>query len=142
MQPALMRWFTWLYACSASGLGKSCVQDIVRAGGNAAVLDLNVSLGEAVVAELGADATRFFTCDVSDTASIAAAVAGVAGWVRDTGKPLGGIIPAAGVGRPGLILDRNLEPLALDAIDFVLSINLRGTLDLVRQALPLLARAP
>jgi hypothetical protein len=41
--------------------------------------------------------------DVTDTESIAAAVAGTAEWVSQTGKPLGGIIPAAGVGNPGLV---------------------------------------
>jgi NAD(P)-dependent dehydrogenase (short-subunit alcohol dehydrogenase family) len=42
---------------------------------------------------------------------------------------------------PGLILDKTLTPVSLDSIDFVLSINLRGTLDLVRQLLPQLAAA-
>lgn len=34
------------------------------------------------------------------------------------------------------IIDRHNEPLSLSSIDFVLNINLRGTLDFVRQALP------
>lgn len=87
---------------SASGLGKACVQDIVSSGGNAAVLDMNEDLGNAVVKELGSS-VRFFQCDVSNTESVAAAVAGTVSWVKQSGKPLGGIIPAAGVGRPGLV---------------------------------------
>jgi len=75
----------------------------VRAGGNAAVLDMNDETGAAVVNELGRTSVKFWHCDVSDTDSIAAAVAAVVAWVRDTGKPLGGIIPAAGVGSPGLV---------------------------------------
>lgn len=90
---------------SASGLGKACVQDIVKSDGNAAILDMNAELGDALVKELG-PSVRFFACDVSDTESIAAAVKGLAAWVKDTGKPLGGIIPAAGVGRPGLVSRR------------------------------------
>jgi NAD(P)-dependent dehydrogenase (short-subunit alcohol dehydrogenase family) len=66
-------------------------------------------------------------------------VAATVAWTAQTGKPLGGIIPAAGVGHPGLILDKQLRPVPLDSVDFVLSINLRGTLDLVRQLLPHLA---
>ncbi|GAB7353929.1 hypothetical protein MBLNU459_g4537t1 [Dothideomycetes sp. NU459] len=34
------------------------------------------------------------------------------------------------------MVDRNNEPLSLSSIDFVLNINLRGTLDFVRQCLP------
>jgi NAD(P)-dependent dehydrogenase (short-subunit alcohol dehydrogenase family) len=90
---------------SASGLGRACVLDICKRGGNAAVLDMNEEQGNLLVKELGSgnDTTRFFPCDVSDTESIAAAVKGVSEWVKETRKPVGGIIPAAGVGRPGLV---------------------------------------
>lgn len=40
------------------------------------------------------------------------------------------------------MLDKNLNPLSLSSIDFVLSINLRGVLDLIRQFLPALASSP
>lgn len=105
------------------------------------ILDMNEELGNALVTELGPSAAKFVVCDVSDTASIASAVDAAAAWVKETGKPLGGIIPAAGVGHPGLILDKQLRPVSLESVDFVLSINLRGTLDLVRQLLPHLAAA-
>ena len=87
---------------SASGLGRACVFDICGKGGHAAILDMNEDLGAALVEELG-PSSRLFECDVSNTDSIAAAVAGIAEWTKKTGKPLGGIIPAAGVGRPGLV---------------------------------------
>ncbi|KAK0657732.1 hypothetical protein B0T16DRAFT_425869 [Cercophora newfieldiana] len=132
---------TFVVSGGASGLGRACVLDICEKGGNAAIMDMNEELGGALVNQLGSSA-RFFRCDVSDTESIAAAVEGLARWTKETGKPLGGIIPAAGVGRPGLILDKNGNPLTLEAIDFVLGINLRGTLDFVRQVLPHLASAP
>jgi NAD(P)-dependent dehydrogenase (short-subunit alcohol dehydrogenase family) len=78
------------------------VLDICKKGGYAAILDMNSELGDALVKELGASA-RFFQCDVSDTDSIAAAVKDLTAWTQEAGKPLGGIIPAAGVGRPGLV---------------------------------------
>jgi NAD(P)-dependent dehydrogenase (short-subunit alcohol dehydrogenase family) len=102
---------------------------------------MNEELGNALVSELSPSSARFFVCDVSDTASIASVVESTAAWIKETGKPLGGIIPAAGVGHPGLIIDKDLRPVSLESIDFVLSINLRGTLDLVRQLLPQLAAA-
>jgi 3-hydroxyacyl-CoA dehydrogenase/3-hydroxy-2-methylbutyryl-CoA dehydrogenase len=124
---------------SASGLGRACVRDIVAAGGNAVILDMNEELGKALVSELG-PSTHFIQCDVTDTDNIKAAVDASIAWINKTGKPLGGIIPAAGVGHPGLIIDKNLNPVSLESVDFVLSINLRGTIDLVRQLLPHLAK--
>jgi 3-hydroxyacyl-CoA dehydrogenase/3-hydroxy-2-methylbutyryl-CoA dehydrogenase len=38
------------------------------------------------------------------------------------------------------MIDRNNEPLSLSSIDFVLNINLRGTLDFVRQLVPLMTK--
>ncbi|KAH6972005.1 hypothetical protein BKA56DRAFT_676989 [Ilyonectria sp. MPI-CAGE-AT-0026] len=84
----------------------------------------------------------FFPCDVSDTESIAAAVKGAVDWSQETGKLLGGIITAAGVGTPSLILDGDYKPCSLEHVDFVLNINLRGTLDPIRQILPHLAAVP
>ena len=38
------------------------------------------------------------------------------------------------------ILDRNLNPFSLDDFDFVMNVNVRGTIDLIRQVLPHMAR--
>ncbi|KAK3497314.1 uncharacterized protein B0T23DRAFT_410737 [Neurospora hispaniola] len=132
---------TFVVSGGASGLGRACVRDIVKSGGNAAVIDMNEETGAALAKELGSS-IRFFQCDVTDTESIASVVKSTLEWIKETGKPLGGIIPAAGVGSPGLMLDKSLNPLSLSSIDFVLSINLRGVLDLVRQFLPALASSP
>lgn len=107
-------------------------------GGYIAILDLNADNGQQVVSEMGAR-TKFFECDVSESASIEAAVKGVEAWIKETGKPLGAIIPAAGVGMPGKLIDRNNKPIPMDNLDFVININLRGTLDVIRNALPLMA---
>ncbi|KAI1375345.1 short chain dehydrogenase [Hypoxylon crocopeplum] len=124
----------------ASGLGQACVEEICRNGGNAAVLDLNEENGAAVVKTLPDGTGKFFACDVLETDSIAAAVRETMEWVQQTGKPLGGIIPAAGVGPPATILDRDGSAFSLDTFDFVVNVNLRGTIDLVRQCLAHLAK--
>lgn len=103
---------------------------------------MNEDLGKALASDLNSaspNSAKFLPCDVSSTSSIADAVAAIVSWTQETGKPLGGIIPAAGVGHPGLILDKNLRAVDMKSVDFVLGINLRGTLDLVRQVLPHLA---
>jgi NAD(P)-dependent dehydrogenase (short-subunit alcohol dehydrogenase family) len=38
------------------------------------------------------------------------------------------------------ILDRNLNPFSLSDFDFVMNVNVRGTIDLIRQVLPHMAR--
>ncbi|KAI1743276.1 short chain dehydrogenase [Xylaria scruposa] len=131
---------TFVVSGGASGLGQAAVEEICRNGGNVAILDLNEELGAEVVKLLPKGAGKFFVCDVLETESIAAAVAGVVAWIEETGKPMGGIIPAAGVGNPSTILDRNGDAFSLDSFDFVVNINLRGTVDLVRQCLVHLAK--
>lgn len=124
-------------------MGRAVAEDLVRHGANVALLDRNEDDGQAVVTALGGDkVAKFFAVDVTDTDSIAAAVEGVVAWITNTTKkPLGGVVPAAGVGFPGLILDRKLKPLPLPSWDFVLNVNLRGTVDLVRQVLPYMGGA-
>lgn len=87
---------------SASGLGKACVEEISKYGGNAAILDLNEEDGEAFAKEVGSSG-KFFVCNVLETESIAKAVNGVVDWVKETGKTLGGVIPAAGVSLPATV---------------------------------------
>ncbi|KAH8883603.1 NAD(P)-binding protein [Thozetella sp. PMI_491] len=130
---------TFVVSGGASGLGRACVRDVCRSGGNAVILDMNEDLGGELVKELGPSA-KFFPCDVTDTENIASVVKSSVEWINQTGKPLGGIIPAAGVGNPGLMLDKKGQPVSIESIDFVLNINLRGTLDLTRQFLPHLAK--
>ncbi|TDZ32959.1 putative oxidoreductase [Colletotrichum spinosum] len=130
---------TFIISGGASGLGQACVEEMCKNGGNVAILDMNEDLGNELVSKLGSSA-KFFPCDVLDTKSIESAVKGTAEWMKTSGKPLGGVIPAAGVGNPATILDRDGKPFDLDTWDFVLNINLRGTIDLVRQSLALLAK--
>ncbi|KAI1104582.1 short chain dehydrogenase [Jackrogersella minutella] len=131
---------TFVVSGGASGLGQACVEEICRNGGNVAVLDLNEENGATVIKSLPSGSGKFFLCDVLETDSIAAAVKGTVEWIQETGKPLGGIIPAAGVANPATILDREGNAFSLDDFDFVVNINLRGTIDLVRQCLAHLAK--
>ena len=56
----------------ASGLGRATVEMIVAAGGKVAILDMNEGLGNALVAELGADNCLFAATNVADEASVQA----------------------------------------------------------------------
>ena len=97
---------------------------------------MNEEGGQALVNELGSHRSKFFQVDVSDTESIARAVKDTLAWVQETGKEIGGIVAAAGVSTPAKIIDRHGDPFDLKGFDFVMNINVRGSIDLVRQFLP------
>jgi len=127
---------TFIVSGGASGLGRACVVDICNNGGYAAILDMNEELAAELVKEIGGGKTKFFETNVLETESIAAAIKGVLEWVKLTGKEVGGVIAAAGVSNPAKIIDRDGNPFSLDDFDFVMNVNVRGTIDLVRQCLP------
>ena len=101
---------------------------------------MNEDLGSSLVSELGPENAIFQSTDVSNSSSISTAVEKSLSWIRETGFELGGIIAAAGVGNPAQIINRHGEPLDMESFDFVLNINLRGSIDLVRQFLPHLVK--
>jgi hypothetical protein len=60
------------------------------------------------VKQLNGERVKFFETDVSDTKSVEAAVNGTAEWIKETGKPLAGCVPAAGVGSAAKVLFSSL----------------------------------
>ena len=64
---------------------------------------MNAENGAELVSKLPSGAARFFECNVLETESIAAAVSGTIDWIKETGKPLGGVVPAAGVSTPATV---------------------------------------
>lgn len=126
---------TFIISGGASGLGLATARNLHAAGAYVSLLDLHADNGSKIASELG-ERAKFFETDVSSTEAIATAIKGTVEWVKQTGKEIGGVVAGAGVGLPGLIIDKKNEPLSIESIDFVLNINLRGTLDLIRQALP------
>lgn len=129
---------TFVISGGASGLGLATVRDLHAHGGYVAIVDLNEEIGTKTARELGSR-VRFFEADMTSTSSLETAVSGLAAWVKETKAPIGGVIPAAGVGNPAKLLDKHNEPVAMSQLDFVLDINLRGVLDLLRLCLPLVA---
>ncbi|KAK9473528.1 NAD(P)-binding protein [Dipodascopsis tothii] len=114
---------TFVVTGGAAGLGLGAVEELARAGAFVAVLDRDSDLGAAAVA--GKPHLRFFELDVTETDRAAAVVDAVVAWTRQTGKPLGGVVNAAGVGMAG-------KPLDLDVFAMVVTINLVGTFNMTR----------
>lgn len=65
-------------------------------------MDMNEESGQELVKKLSTS-TKFFECNVLETESVAKAVQDAAKWAKATGKPLGGVIAAAGVSTPATV---------------------------------------
>jgi NAD(P)-dependent dehydrogenase (short-subunit alcohol dehydrogenase family) len=121
----------------ASGLGLAVARRIVADGGRVALLDVQDELGRRMAAELGERAS-FQRCDVSDEASVNAAVA--AGHAAMAGLNLA--VNCAGVATAGRVLGRD-GPMSGAAFARVIAINLVGTLHVDKAAAHLMqANAP
>lgn len=101
-----------------SGLGLACAEAVARAGGTPVVLDRDISSASAFIAR---------EVDVRDSIAVDLVITQLA-------DELGGIdaiITAAGMDRPG-----ELDELMADQWEEVIAVNLLGTVNAVRAALP------
>ncbi|MFZ5511999.1 MAG: 3-hydroxyacyl-CoA dehydrogenase [Pseudomonadota bacterium] len=112
----------------ASGLGAGTVRTLHGAGGKVVIADVNKAAGEALAAELGANA-RFGLCDVTSEDSAKAAVdlalsafGGLHGLVNCAGIAIG----EKTVGKEG--------PHSLASFTKVVTVNLIGTFNMIRLA--------
>ncbi|EPS43693.1 hypothetical protein H072_2306 [Dactylellina haptotyla CBS 200.50] len=130
---------TFVISGGASGLGRATTLDLFAKGGYIAILDLNEELAKQVISATSSSKVRFFETDVTNSEQVAASVKAAAAWSAETKAPFGGIIAAAGVGKPALTYSRQ-GPLNLDGFKFVIDINLIGTVDLIRNGLEYLTK--
>lgn len=112
----------------ASGLGAATVRRIVALGGKAVILDIAAEKGESVAAEMGGNAL-FVQADATSEEEVQAALDKTAAAFGT----LNVVVNCAGVADPGKILSRR-GPLSLAAFRQVLSVNLVGTVNVVRLA--------
>ncbi|MGZ4675134.1 MAG: SDR family NAD(P)-dependent oxidoreductase [Acidimicrobiia bacterium] len=114
-----------------SGLGAATARLMAAEGGRVAVVDLVADAAEAVAQEIaGAGGTaRAYACDVSDAASVQAAVDAAAG---DLGRPQI-LVNSAGIG--GFARSEEEDP---DRWASIIGVNLTGTFLMCRFTLPYL----
>ncbi len=110
----------------ASGLGESTTRALVSAGARVAILDLPISAGEKVAAEIGSDVI-FCPCDVTQPDQIEAAIAKT---VQSFGAVRIGV-NCAGIGWVQRTVTRE-GPHSLDAFTRVIQVNLIGTFNVTR----------
>lgn len=117
-----------------SGLGAATARMIVAGGGKVVLADVNKAAGEALAAELGANA-RFAETDVTNEASAKAAVELA---VSTFGK-LNGLVNCAGVAPAEKVLGKE-GPHRLESFAKIININLVGSFNMIRLATEVMAK--
>ena len=112
---------------AASGLGLATATALIEAGARVVLLDLPTSTGADAAATLG-ERARFVAADVTDETQVGDALA-VAAELGD----LRIVVNCAGIATPGRAVGRS-GPLALEAFDRVVRVNLLGTFNVIRLA--------
>ncbi|MGY1857876.1 SDR family NAD(P)-dependent oxidoreductase [Modestobacter sp. SYSU DS0290] len=120
---------------ASSGLGAATARALAAAGAAVTLVDLDAERGTALAAELGEGAT-FVRTDVTDEASVQAAVADATG----KGRPLRIAVNCAGIGYAGRLLARDGAPHELGAFTRTVTVNLVGTFNVLRLAAAAMAR--
>ncbi|MBS8266814.1 3-hydroxyacyl-CoA dehydrogenase [Mesobacillus boroniphilus] len=112
----------------ASGLGEATVRRIAEQGGKAAILDLSVERGNALVKELGEQAV-FIKTDVTSEEEVSNAI----NKAIESFGSINTVVNCAGIGVAGKLLSRKGVH-SLDMFSKVISINLIGTFNVIRLA--------
>jgi 3-hydroxyacyl-CoA dehydrogenase/3-hydroxy-2-methylbutyryl-CoA dehydrogenase len=112
----------------ASGLGAGVVRMLVDGGGRAVILDLPSSSGAQLATELG-DAVRFVAVDVTDPASVEAAIAAAAAAFGRIDV----LVNCAGVSPAHPMINRAGDMFPLDMFAGAVAVNLVGLFDVVRR---------
>lgn len=113
----------------ASGLGEATVERIVKAGGKAAIFDLDAVKGQALVERLGGNAV-FARVDVADEASTQAGIA----LALSAFSRIDICVNCAGIpGRIGRVVSKH-GPMPLADFEKVVRVNLIGTFNVTRLA--------
>ncbi len=109
----------------ASGLGEATARELARLGARVAVLDRNAELAAKVAAEIGGAA---FACDITDTATVEAALAGA----EAAHGPARILMNVAGIGSAKRIVGKDGSPAPLEDFARVVNVNLVGTYNISR----------
>jgi NAD(P)-dependent dehydrogenase (short-subunit alcohol dehydrogenase family) len=119
----------------ASGLGAATARALTAAGAAVTLLDLDAERGTALAAELGGH-TTFVRTDVTDEASVQAALADATGKDR----PLRIAVNCAGIGYAQRVLGRDGTPHELAPFSRTVTVNLIGTFNVLRLAAAAMAQ--
>jgi NAD(P)-dependent dehydrogenase (short-subunit alcohol dehydrogenase family) len=112
----------------ASGLGEATARELARLGAKVALLDVNLALAQKVAADIGADRAIACACDITDTASVTAALAQAAA----AHGPARILMNIAGMGSAKRVVQKDGSPAPLEDFAKVITINLIGSYNVSR----------
>ncbi|KAG5298818.1 hydroxyacyl-Coenzyme A dehydrogenase type II [Histoplasma capsulatum G186AR] len=137
---------TFIISGGSSGLGLATAAALLSQGANVSLLDLNPPPSGISLLLTNPSRTLYTRTDVTSTASLQHAIDSTVSWISSyANAPLGGVICCAGIGYGERALPRQdpgsgkVKTMSIEGFDRVIAINLRGTVDLIRLALPHLA---
>lgn len=110
----------------ASGLGLAVARNVIIAGGEVCLLDINLEQGKAIVNELG-ERAQFIETDVSAESSVDKAVAAAAKWMGEITLT----VNCAGIAPSQRVLGRD-ELMGSAEFERIIKINLIGTFSICR----------
>ena len=115
---------------AASGLGAQTARALVAAGARVTLSDVNEAAAQALAEELGHAHAFAQRCDITDTASVEAAL--------DAGERAHGVarilVNCAGIGGAKRLVGRDGAPMPQEDFARVINVNLLGTFNVIRIA--------
>jgi len=133
---------TALVTGAASGLGEATARELARLGAKVAVLDVNTSLAtqvaESINAKHGAGTAVACTCDITQTDSVAAALA----LAEAALGPARILMNVAGIGSAKRVVQRDGSAAPLEDFVRVVNINLIGSYNVSRLFAAACAKLP
>ena len=120
---------------AGSGLGDAVARTLAAQGVRVALLDINEAGARRVADDLGADRALALRCDITDAASVTAALDAATA----AHGPARILMNVAGIGTAKRIVQRDGSPAPLEDFERVVHINLIGTYNMTRLAVSRIA---
>ena len=120
---------------AGSGLGEAVARTLAAQGVRVALLDINEAGARRVADELGVDRALALRCDITDAASVTAALDAATA----AHGPARILMNVAGIGTAKRIVQRDGSPAPLEDFERVVRINLIGTYNMTRLAVSRIA---
>ncbi|MBB3281259.1 SDR family NAD(P)-dependent oxidoreductase [Mitsuaria sp. BK037] len=120
---------------AGSGLGEAVARTLAAQGVRVALLDINEAGARRVADDLGADRALALRCDITDAASVTAALDAATA----AHGPARILMNVAGIGTAKRIVQRDGSPAPLEDFERVVRINLIGTYNMTRLAVSRIA---
>ena len=112
----------------ASGLGEATARELARLGAKVALFDVNLALAQQVAADIGAERAIACTCDITNTDSVAAALAQAAA----AHGPARILMNIAGIGSAKRVVQKDGSAAPLEDFAKVINVNLIGSYNISR----------